>query len=782
MQKVFQSLTALLLFSFPALAQSPGGKPSHTFAIGPENFELDGQKFVIRCGEMHFARIPREYWQHRLKMAKAMGLNTVCAYLFWNYHEWEEGKFDWSGWRDAAEFCRLAQQEGLWVIVRPGPYACAEWEMGGLPWWLVKNDNIKLRTQDPKFLEPATRYLKEVARVLSPMQITHGGPILMVQVENEYGSFGRDADYMGKLRQALFDGGLNVQLFACNPAGAIGSGYREDLFQVVNFSPGAADRSFEILRKFQKTGPLMNGEFYPAWFDMWGRSHRTGNVKNFIGDLENMLKNDHSFSIYMAHGGTSFGLWSGADRPFSPDTSSYDYDAPISEAGWATDKFTNVRELFAKYLLPGETLPGPPEANPVITINSFALNETASMLANLPASQRDETPRTMEFYGQSRGDILYRMTLPAGPEGVLSTKEIHDFAWVFLEGKQVGIMDRRTKRFQVKLPARTTPSRLDILIEAVGRVNFGREVFDRKGLHAPVQFNGSELKNWEIYSFPLDEKELSSLKYVSANVGGPASKDPAFWRGNFDLAKTGDTFLDVRTWGKGVLWINGHCLGRFWNIGPTQTMYCPGPWLKMGRNEIVVLDLLGPTEPKLAGLGQPILDQVRLEVDFARLRRADGTFSAANIKPAVEGSFKPEPEWQEARFVQPQKGRYLCVEALNSYKGQVATIAELDAISSKGEVLSKDKWKIFWVDSEEVIAESGNAENMLDGQPSSIWHTAYSGSTPGYPHRVVIDLGESVSIGGIRYLARAGNAGMPGRIKDYAVYVSDKPFGLEVSP
>lgn len=765
-------LLALIFLAFVVPASAAPAK--HEFAIGAENFTIDGNKLVIRCGEMHFARIPPEYWRHRLKMAKAMGLNTVCAYFFWNFHEWEEGKFEWTGWRDAAEFCKIAQEEGLWVIVRPGPYACAEWEMGGLPWWLVKHDGIGLRSRDPKFLVPATRYLKEVARVLAPLQVTNGGPILMVQVENEYGSFGKDAEYMGLLRQALIDGGIKVPLFACNPAGAIGSGFREDLFQVVNFSPGAAAKSFEALRKFQKTGPLMNGEFYPAWFDMWGRSHRVSNVNSFVGDLESMLKHDQSFSIYMAHGGTSFGLWAGADRPFSPDTSSYDYDAPISEAGWAAPgKYERVRELFSKHLLPGETLPDVPPANPVIEIPRFNLKEIAPVLKNLPASIKDEKPKTMEFYGQSRGDIVYRTTLPAGPEGLLNVKEIHDFAWIFLDGKKVGLMDRRGKRYQVKLPARSQPAQLDILIEAMGRVNFGTEIFDRKGLHGPVQFNGSEMLNWEIFSLPLDETQLASLHYQPAAAGA----GPAFWRGSFDVAKSGDTFLDVSSWGKGVAWINGHCLGRFWNIGPTQTMYVPGPWLKSGANEVVMLDLLGPVKPELAGLTKPILDQVRLELDFARKSRATGTFSAKSINPAAQGSFKPEAEWQEVRFGQPQQGRYLCLEALNAEKGNNAAIAELDALDAKGAVLSKNKWSILWVSSEEVTAEAGDAENMLDGQPSSIWHSEYKQNNPNFPHRVVIDLGEPTDLGGLRYLARSGS-GTPGRIKDYRVYVSDQPFGL----
>ena len=262
-------------------AQLPQPPAKHNFEIGSEQFLIDGKKLVIRCGEMHFARIPPEYWRHRLKMAKAMGLNTVCAYLFWNMHESDEGKFDWTGWRDAAEFCRIAQEEGLWVIVRPGPYACAEWEMGGLPWWLLKHDGIGLRSKDPKFLDPATRYLKEVGRVLAPLQVTNGGPILMVQVENEYGFFGKDAEYMGELRQALIDGGFDVPLFACNPTGAIGNGFREDLFQVVNFGPGASAKAFEALRKYPENRPADVRRILSRVVRHVGRGHRYSNVGQF---------------------------------------------------------------------------------------------------------------------------------------------------------------------------------------------------------------------------------------------------------------------------------------------------------------------------------------------------------------------------------------------------------------------------------------------------------------------------------------------------------------------
>jgi beta-galactosidase len=594
-----------------------GGAAQHTFQIGDTQFLLDGKPYQIRCGEIHAPRVPREYWQHRLRMAKAMGLNTVCAYLFWNMHEPHPGQFVWTGQADAVEFCRIAQQEGLWVILRPGPYSCAEWEMGGFPWWLLKREDLQLRTRDPFYLAAARRYLKEVGRVLAPLQIQKGGPILMVQVENEYGFFGTDAQYMGEVRQALVDAGFVVPLFNCNPPEHLKDGYREDLFPVVNFG-SKPDASFKKLREVLPRGPLMCGEFYPGWFDTWGQPHHTGNSGQYLKDLEEMLDSGASFSIYMVHGGTTFGLWSGADRPFKPDTSSYDYDAPISEAGWPTEKFFETRALFAKHLMPGESIPEPPPTNAVISFPAIRADECAPVVANLPKPQKDSAPGTMEQYDQGYGCILYRTEVPAGPAGSVEAASVHDLGLVFLDGQRVGFMDRRSGAFKVELPARQKSSVLDILVEAMGRVNFGKEVHDKKGLHGPVKIelsNGQSVQpnSWQIYNLPLDDPMLGRLQYHKRSDAGPA-----FWRAKLAIKAPGDTFLDVSSWGKGVVWVNGHCLGRFWNIGPTQTMYVPGPWLRPGQNQIVILDLLGPSNPVVAGLSAPVLDRLRPELDFSR--------------------------------------------------------------------------------------------------------------------------------------------------------------------
>ena len=609
-------LGILFTGSLTSLAAQPAPAARHTFAIGERDFLLDGKPLQIRCGEIHFARIPREYWRQRLQLCRALGLNAVCAYLFWNFHEWNQGTYDWTGQADAAEFCRIAQEEGLWVILRPGPYACAEWDGGGLPWWLLKNPSIRLRSLDPAFMAPAATWLKEVGRMLGPLQVTRGGPILLVQVENEYGSFGKDAAYLGAIRQTLLDAGFDVPLFACNPPGDLKNGFRQDLFQVVNFGQDPA-RAFAALRAVQPVGPLMCGEFYPGWFDTWGAPHHLGDTPRYLADLEFMLKAGASFSIYMAHGGTTFGLWSGTDRPFKPDTSSYDYDAPISEAGGSTAKFQNTRALIQKYLAPGETLPDPPPTtDSAMSVAPFTLTESAAIFDNLPAPVDDNEPRNLEAYDQGRGCILYRATLPAGPAGTLETPPVHDYAWVFLDGRKVAARDRRSPAAPIALPARAAPAQLDILVEAAGHINFGREIHDRKGLAGPVRLvagaDSTAITSWQVYPLGLDVPMLANLKWKSV-----AAKGPAFWRGNFTVDRPADTYLDLRTWGKGVVWINGHCLARFWNIGPTQTAYLPSPWLHAGSNEVVVLDLAGPTVPTLAGLDHPILDELRPELDFA---------------------------------------------------------------------------------------------------------------------------------------------------------------------
>lgn len=762
---------ALLPLSAQVLASA-----STRFSVGSKDFLLDGKPLQIRCGEMHFARVPREYWGHRLKAIKAMGLNTVCAYLFWNYHEWREGKYDWRGQRDAVEFCRMAQKEGLWVILRPGPYACAEWEMGGLPWWLLKHDgDAFLRTSDPAYMEPARRWLHAVGKALASMQVTHGGPILMVQVENEYGFFGEDLGYLRTMRQALLDAKFDVPLFQCNPTNAVAKTHIPELFSVANFGSDPA-AGFKVLDSVQK-GPRMCGEYYSGWFDTWGAPHRRGDNTKAVIDIQSMLKANGSFSLYMAHGGTTFGLWGGCDRPFRPDTTSYDYDAPISEAGWVGSKFEAYREGIRPFLAQGETLPPAPARNPIIAIDAFALKESAAVFANLPARTiKAVSPKPIEQYDISRGLVAYRVTLPAGPAGVLKAAKARDLAWVYVDGKEVGTFDTRYQRASVALPAREKAVTLDILLYTIARVNFGIEVHDRKGLHGPVTFTPADgaaqpVENWQIRAIDFDaDGTLPPLKWQAGR-----SQGASFYRGSFEVSRTGDTFLDMSSWGQGIVWINGRCLGRYWSIGPTQTMYLPGPWIRKGRNEVVVLDLTGPQNARIAGLAEPILDDRHPEKDLPRPASTVKPL-LAGVKPVHEGEFAPGAATQDVKFAAPVSGRHFCLESLSAFDGkEFAAVAEIALLDKNGKTLNQQLWTIAYADSEELTKEDGSALNAINGQNTDHWHTAYSGNgvKPGHPHQLILDLGKTVEVAGVRYTPRQGADGVTGRIKQYRMFVGD---------
>ena len=372
----------------------------------------------------------------------------------------------------------------------------------------------------------------------------------------------------------------------------------------------------------------------------------------------------------------------------------------------------------------------------------------------------------MEAYDQGYGCILYRTTLPAGPVGQLEVAGIADFGFVSLDGKRAGVFDRRQKGNKVRLPARTKPVTLDILVEPMGRINFGAEMNDPKGLRAPVKFAGTELKGWEVFSLPLDSKMLASLKYQDGKATGPA-----FWHATVNLPQAADTFLDLSGWGKGVVWVNGHCLGRFWNIGPTQTAYAPGCWLKNGANEIVIWDLIGPTSPVIAGLEKPILDQLRPELDFAVSRRPEVTLHLPD-KPTHTGAFAAGPVSQDVKFASPASGRFFCLESVDAYDGQgYAAIAELDLFGGNGETLNRANWTIAYVSSEERTGEDGSAENAIDGQTANLWHSEWKLKSPGHPHRFIIDLGASAGISGFRYVPRQSEGG--GRIKHFRVYIGD---------
>jgi len=567
---------------------------------------LDGRPLQIISGEMHPQRIPREYWQHRLKMARAMGLNTVAMYVFWNVIEHEPGRFDFSDRNDFAAFVKLAQEEGLHVILRPGPYCCAEWEWGGFPAWLLRTDGIVVRSSDERFLATAEKYMQRLGEELAPLSHARGGPIIAVQVENEYGSFGDDKVYMGRIRDMIRRAFDDVLLFTVDGPSQLPAGTLPDVFCMVNGDP---ERDVAVLNKFRPGMPPMVGEFYPGWFDHWGAAHQRRDVAEKSKALEWMLARNYSLNIYMFHGGTSFGFMNGANDggpgKYQPQTTSYDYDAPLDEAGRPTAKFTAFREHITRHLPPGTSLPPIPATNPVIRIPRFEMRETAALEPMVVKPMQSQQPQTMEQLGQSYGFVFYRTTLPAAGSFKLRIDGVKDYALVMLDGRPIGKLDRRLGEKELSLQVDRAGATLDLLVENCGRINFGRALLqERKGIDGSVLLDGRELRDWQMFCLPMDD--LSELSF-----GATETKGPAFYRGHFDLPETGDTFLDTRGWGKGIVWINGRNLGRFWSIGPQQTLYVPGPWLKKGRNEVIVFDLHPSKKRSLEGLDEPILDEVK---------------------------------------------------------------------------------------------------------------------------------------------------------------------------
>ena len=596
----FLSVSLVSAQNAPATAQHIGLEGDH--------FVLDGKPFQIISGELHYERIPREYWRDRLQKARAMGLNTISTYVFWNVHEPRPGTYDFSGGRDVAAFIRTAQEEGLYVILRPGPYACAEWDLGGLPAWLLADPDIVLRSKDEKFLAPAERWLQRLGRELAPLQITHGGPILAVQVENEYGSFGDDHEYVKRILAAIRNAGLGeVLLFTADGGDELAAGTLPDIHAVVNFGPGEAKAEFAKLEKFRPGHPIMSGEYWDGWFDHWGDKHHGTDATQQAQELDWILGRGYSINLYMFHGGTSFGFMNGAnwEKRYEPDVTSYDYDSPVSESGELTAKYFAFRDVIARHR-PGVKFPEPPASLPVIDIPEFELKETASLWSNLPNPVLAKTPRPMETFGESYGYILYRTKIERALAGELQIHELRSYARIYINEKLAGTLDRRLKQDRVQIEA-GAGSTLDILVEGTGRINFTTELrSERQGIGGSVTLSGQELTGWEVYPLPLED--FSKLAFVKAIADGPS-----FYRGEFTLSDTGDTFLDTRGWGKGAVWINGHALGRFWNVGPQQTLYVAAPWLHKGNNEIVVFTQDRPKSRSIRGLRAPVLDEMGSE-------------------------------------------------------------------------------------------------------------------------------------------------------------------------
>jgi len=596
------ALLAAIITAFSVLLPTQQ-KPSHRFAIEGDHFTLDGRPFQVISGELHYTRIPREYWRARLRMARAMGLNTIATYVFWNIHEPKPSVFDFTDNNDLAAFIKLAQEEHLYVLLRAGPYSCAEWEFGGFPAWLLKAPRMAtaLRTKDPAFLAPVERWITHLAQEVAPFQIENGGPIIAIQIENEYGNFSNDHAYMQQMHDLFVRAGFNRSLlYTVDPSKALANGMIDGVYAGVNFGTGRAQPALEALAKLRPGQPLFATEYWPGWFDLWGHPHETRPVEPQLKDLDYILSHNDSVNIYMVHGGTSFGQMAGASQStgaYRGNVTSYDYDAPIDEAGHPTPKFYAYRDVILKYTHE-QPLPVP-TTTPTVAIPGFTLQPTASLWPLLPKPVNSEQPLTMEQIDQSYGYVLYRKQLPASVNAQLHLDHLYDFAVVYLDGHQIGTLDRHYHQDSIALKT-DGPARLDILVENTGRLNSTKWMRDeRKGLRA-AKLDGQPLTEWEIYALPMQSPPTSKT---------PEAVGPHFATGCFSLGETGDTYLDVRNLVKGLIWINGHPLGRFWNIGPQGTLYLPAPWLKKGRNDVVVFELLSNNpSPTLRGLTRPILD------------------------------------------------------------------------------------------------------------------------------------------------------------------------------
>jgi beta-galactosidase len=670
------------LAAAPTQAHAQARKPAHVFATGGDHFTLDGKPFKVLSGELHYARIPREYWHARLKMAKAMGLNTIATYVFWNVHEPRPGQYNFTGQYDLASFIRAAQEEGLYVILRSGPYACAEWDLGGLPAWLLADPRSAraIRSNDPAFMVPAERWITRLSKEVLPLQIGRGGPILMTQMENEYGQFGDDHAYIAHLRDIYVKLGFTDSLlYTADNWRHIPEGSIPGTFASVNFGIKNHQGGMDALARARPGQALFVSEYWPGWFDHWGHPHETRPIAPQIEDIDYILNRGAGINVYMFHGGTSFGFGAGSsyinDR-FLPDVTSYDYDAPLDESGRPTPKYFAYRKELAKWSPCGNEscLPPVPPSAAVIAVPKIALTESTPLFASLPKPIVSALPQPMESFGQDFGYILYRTQLPEAMNGGLVIRDVHDFAAIYVNGQLVDTRDRRYAAPDGSLPPvqvnTSGPAQLDILVANDGRVNVDHTMrTETKGITQLVALGGRPLADWRVFLLPMTSPpDFSTRSSARAAVIAPVSQSqarpaqpttpmnyqeasaekmydqlaaaiakqppvstvpvsaadrpiwseqplpvrpflpPAYFHARFTLATTGDTFLDTRKLGKGVVFINGHNLGRFWSVGPQQTLYVPGPWLHKGGNDIVVFDLLPQAHESVEGLDHPILD------------------------------------------------------------------------------------------------------------------------------------------------------------------------------
>ncbi|MDR0832823.1 MAG: beta-galactosidase [Candidatus Symbiothrix sp.] len=618
-KKLIFSLTTLFLLAVSTVGMSAQTK--HTFEIKDGNFVYDGKKTTIISGEMHYARIPHQYWRHRLQMMRGLGLNAVATYVFWNFHEPAPGEWDFTGDRNLAEYIKIAGEEGLMVILRPGPYVCAEWEFGGYPWWLQNVPGLELRRDNEQFLNYTNLYFKKLYEEVGHLQITKGGPIIMVQAENEFGSYVSQRKdipleehraYNAKVVKQLADAGFDAPKFTSDGSWLFEGGATPGALPTAN-GENNIEKLKEVVNQYNNgQGPYMVAEFYPGWLDHWVEKFPIVSATKIARQTEKYLQNDVSFNYYMVHGGTNFGFTSGANydkkHDIQPDLTSYDYDAPITEAGWVTPKYDSIRNVIKHYV--NYTIPNPPKAVDVIEIKDIKLKE-ADMLSEIKALKPvlNDHPLTFEQLNQGNGYVLYSTTINQPISGTLTIDGLRDYALVYVNGEKIGELNRYFNNYSldIDIPLYAT---IDILVENMGRINYGANIiYNTKGIISPVKIGDQVIEgNWEMYPVPMD-KVPALTKSEKAQKG-----IPALYTGTFDLKKVGDTFIDMEDWGKGIIFINGINIGRYWKVGPQQTLYIPGVWLKKGKNELVIFEQQNDKpHTTVSTVKVPVLQKLNLE-------------------------------------------------------------------------------------------------------------------------------------------------------------------------
>jgi len=574
------------------------GRNRHNFSFGGKaggEFLLDGKPFQIRSGEMHPQRIPKACWSHRVAMARAMGLNTIAFYTMWNDFEQSDGSFDFeTKRRDIAGFLQVCQDAGMWVLFRPGPYVCGEWDFGGIPSRLLKHPDLKIRTlTDQHFMAAQTEYLKAVAAVAAPFRISEGGPILMTQLENEYGSYQRkEYEYMQWLKDFWIKQGFGPFYTS---DGATEHHLKGVVIQgvAVGLDPGETDEHWTIAQKMNPGVPVFSSETYPGWLRHWGEGNWVPTDKSDV--MKWYMENGKSFNLFMTHGGTNFGFSAGANHrgpgEYEPDLTSYDYASPINEQGCATEKYHQLREIIASYVSANDPLPEPPAAMPSMEIPDTVPERIAGLWDLFPSARAvSEESMWFESWEQNQGMAIYRALLPAGPEAILTFENLNDYGQFYLDGKRLATIDRRRGvDKKVNIPAREKPVALEILVEAMGHINFNVAMeSDRKGLFGVIRLDDKILDQWEVAPLPLNTDEI-----VEAITKSEASRRPgSHFRTTFNVdANPADTFIDMSHYEKGMVWVNGNNLGRYWSIGPQLRLYCPASWIKKGENIVDIIDL-----------------------------------------------------------------------------------------------------------------------------------------------------------------------------------------------